>query len=167
MEQQGAGEMNGQQVNMEEPIVLDETKKESVEKIKIESTDGIIWTTGRRKTSIARVKLQAGTGKFTIKGVSLDKYFGGHKKHISVILETIGVFKDNNKYDITVQVVGGGLTGQAGAIRLAIARAVSKLVRELRPKLKEMGALRRDPRMVERKKSGQPKARKKFQWTKR
>ena len=126
-----------------------------------------IWAIGRRKTSVARIRLLEGTGKITINGKDLNGYFGGHNDHKIKIEEPLKIFENMPQYNIIVDVKGGGLTGQAEAIRLGIARAISKLEPSLRPKLKAKGFLRRDPRMVERKKSGQPKARKKFQWTKR
>ncbi len=122
---------------------------------------------GRRKTSIAVVSLKEGSGKISINGRSIDDFFGGNivQKISAVSPLTITNLKD--KLDIEVKVNGGGITGQADAIKLAIARALVKYRQELKSILKKNGMLKRDPRMVERKKSGQPKARKKFQWTKR
>ena len=122
--------------------------------------------TGRRKTAIARVYLRAGTGKISINGRNDADYFET-KTHLYVIRQPLSVTDSETKYDIVVSVLGGGKSGQAGAVRHGIARA---LVREdennLRP-LRANGFLTRDSRMVERKKYGQPGARKKFQFSKR
>lgn len=127
-----------------------------------------MWTTGRRKTSVARVKfIKNGSGKLTINGKTLDAFFGGLFEQKSKVNQPLNFFSDKGIFDIAVNVAGGGITGQADAISHGISRALSRMHPELRPKLKAEGLLRRDPRMVERKKSGQPKARKKFQWTKR
>jgi len=127
-----------------------------------------IWATGRRKTSVARVKLVPnGEGKVIINTKTLDEYFGGHHRFKTEVIQPIKLIPEATKYNYFVNTTGGGIKGQAEAIRHGIARALSMLNESFRPKLKEAGFLRRDPRMVERKKSGQPKARKKFQWTKR
>lgn len=129
--------------------------------------ENTIWTTGRRKTSVARIKIAPGTGKFIInKRRSLDNFLGNHGRHKFEVMQPLK-YVDANKYNIFVNVSGGGITGQVEAIRLGIARALNILDPSLRSKLKNEGLLMRDPRMVERKKPGQPKARKKFQWTKR
>ena len=127
-----------------------------------------IWATGRRKTSVARVKLvPEGEGKIIVNSKTLDEYFGGHERLKLEVTQPIKLIPDAIKYNYFVNATGGGIKGQAEAIRHGIARALSMLNESLRPKLKDAGFLRRDPRMVERKKAGQPKARKKFQWTKR
>ncbi|TVQ41101.1 MAG: 30S ribosomal protein S9 [Spirochaetaceae bacterium] len=122
--------------------------------------------TGRRKTAVARVYLRPGTGKISINGRDEADYFET-KTHLYVIRQPLAVTDAETRYDVLVSVLGGGKSGQAGAIRHGIARA---LVREdetnLRP-LRVNGFLTRDPRMVERKKYGQPGARKKFQFSKR
>ena len=122
--------------------------------------------TGRRKTAVARVYLRPGTGKITINGREAADYFET-KTHLYVIAQPLAVTDSMTKFDVNVSIGGGGKSGQAGAIRHGIARA---LVREdetnLRP-LRANGFLTRDPRMVERKKYGQPGARKKFQFSKR
>ena len=121
---------------------------------------------GRRKTSVARVILRNGDGKITVNGREFEKAFPmlDSREDIEgplVVTETKG------KYDLLVNVRGGGITGQAQAIRLGIARALIDINPEFRPPLKSEGFLTRDPRMVERKKYGQPKARKRFQFSKR
>ncbi len=121
---------------------------------------------GRRKTSVARVILRNGSGKITINKREFEKFFPIADNRDDVITpfkftETLG------KYDVLANVKGGGVRGQAEAIRLGIARALIDINPDLRSVLKPEGLLRRDPRMVERKKPGRPKARKKFQFSKR
>ncbi len=121
---------------------------------------------GRRKTSVARVTLTPGSGKWNINGRTLGDYFPRRSliQHIQqsfTATDTLGAF------DVRALVNGGGLTGQAGAIRLGIARALLAADETHRKKLREHGLLTRDPRAVERKKPGQPKARKRFQFSKR
>lgn len=122
--------------------------------------------TGRRKESVATVKLSAGSGRIVINDKPLDTYFNrdSYRLFIKQPLETTGYL---NKFDIVVKVKGGGTTGQAGAIRHAIARALLKVEQNLNAILGKGGFLSRDPRMKERKKYGQKGARKRFQWTKR
>lgn len=122
--------------------------------------------TGRRKFSIARVRLLPGTGKFQINGRELDDYFGMETLKMSV-KSPLELTQTAGKFDVMVNVYGGGFTGQAGAIRHGISRALLKVDESLRPALKKAGFLTRDPRMKERKKYGQKGARKRFQWTKR
>jgi len=127
----------------------------------------MVWATGRRKTSVARVRLGPGTGRVVINnGKTLDEFFGNHGKHKHEAVRPLK-FVDAKKFNVFVKLSGGGITGQVEAMRLGISRALSEVDPSLRTKLKNEGLLRRDPRMVERKKPGQPKARKKFQWTKR
>lgn len=121
---------------------------------------------GRRKTAVARVVLRAGNGKFTVNGRALEEAFP-MKIHQDDIKNPFLVSEVEGKYDVLVNVRGGGISGQAEAIRLAISKALSGENAELRPTLKKEGFLRRDPRMVERKKYGRPKARKRFQFSKR
>ncbi len=121
---------------------------------------------GRRKTSVARVILRSGNGKITVNGKEFEHAFPELLSREDILnpfkaTETLGQF------DAVVRVVGGGTTGQAQAIRLGIARALINLNPDYRPALKAEGYLTRDPRMVERKKYGQPKARKRFQFSKR
>ncbi len=121
---------------------------------------------GRRKKATARCYLRPGNGKIKVNQRDPGEYFVLLRQfeHAFEPLETVGV---SNKYDLLVNVHGGGITGQAGAIRLGIARALVTIDPEFRPLLKSEGMLRRDPRIVERKKYGQPKARKRFQFSKR
>lgn len=122
--------------------------------------------TGRRKTSVARVRVASGSGKVTVNNRPLENYFT-LESHRGQALEPLTVTEGTEKYDVRVNVKGGGPTGQAGAIRHGIARALLKVDAELRPALKTAGCLTRDPRMKERKKYGQPGARKRFQFSKR
>lgn len=126
-----------------------------------------ILATGRRKTTVARILLTDGKGRLTINGKSVDEFFGGHQRHKKHALEPLSKFSAANKYDIRIKCLGGGITGQAGAIRLGLGRALVKLNPELHKEFHDLGYLSRDPRMVERKKAGQPKARKRFQFSKR
>ena len=125
-----------------------------------------IHTIGRRKASVARIYLNKGKGAITINKKDYKDFFpveGLQKK----VLQPLSVLDLEGKFDVKVNVNGGGNTGQADAIKLAIARALCELDLENRPALKAEGLLTRDPRVVERKKPGQKKARKKFQWVKR
>ena len=126
----------------------------------------IYAATGRRKTAIARARMVVGEGRITINDRAFEDYFPTLSQQIAVLapLQATG---NANKFDITVHAVGGGLNGQAGATRLAIARALLGVDAELRLSLKEGRHLTRDARAKERKKSGQPGARKRFQFSKR
>jgi small subunit ribosomal protein S9 len=121
---------------------------------------------GRRKTSTARAILRAGTGEWSVNGRELREYFPRilHRKRAE---EALKVTERDGQYDVTVRVRGGGISGQADAIRLAVARAILRLDEEVRPLLRKNGLLTRDSRRVERKKPGRPKARKRFQFSKR
>ena len=121
---------------------------------------------GRRKTSVARVILRSGEGKVTVNGIEFEKAFPQLVSRDD-ILSPLKVTETSGTYDVIVNVKGGGITGQAQAIRLGIARGLVDLNPDLRPTLKVEGYLTRDPRMVERKKYGRPKARKRFQFSKR
>jgi small subunit ribosomal protein S9 len=122
---------------------------------------------GRRKAAIARVYLSAGTGAITINGRTLDSYFPS-KLLQYVVKQPLTVTDNEGKYDLKVNLNGGGIKGQAEALRLGIARAICKVDAEaFRATLKSNGFLTRDPRKVERKKPGQPGARKRFQFSKR
>lgn len=122
--------------------------------------------TGRRKSSVASVVMSAGKGDITVNKRPLDKYFPRPTLRM-VIRQPLEFTGMAGKYDITAKVRGGGLTGQAGALKLGISRALVKLNSDLRPRLKKEGFLTRDPRETERKKYGQPGARKRFQFSKR
>lgn len=122
--------------------------------------------TGRRKTSTARVRVSAGTGKVTINGRAFENYFT-LEQHRGAVLQPFVVTATIGKFDVRVNVEGGGPAGQAGAVRHGIARALLEVDAAMRPLLKADGLLTRDPRMRERKKYGQPGARKRFQFSKR
>ena len=122
--------------------------------------------TGRRKTSIARVRLASGTGKITVNGRAFENYFPMELQR-GTVKQPFTVTGTADKYDVRVNVSGGGPIGQAGAVRHGIARALLEVDVNLRPALKKEGLLTRDPRMRERKKYGQPGARKRFQFSKR
>ena len=126
----------------------------------------LVTATGRRKESIARVRLKPGTGEFAVNARTLDQYFGRATSKM-VLKQPLEVVEQLGKVDISINVCGGGLSGQAGAIRHGISRALIKLNLEWRPALKKAGFLTRDSRSVERKKYGQPGARKRFQFSKR
>lgn len=121
---------------------------------------------GRRKTSVARVILAPGSGKITINKKPLDQFFALETLRTNII-KPLEVTQSSGKYDVHVNVDGGGSTGQAGAICLGIARALVEMSEDNRSPLRTAGLLTRDPRMVERKKYGQKKARKRFQFSKR
>jgi small subunit ribosomal protein S9 len=122
--------------------------------------------TGRRKTSVARIRMTPGSGKIDINGRSFEDYFPTTPLQ-NTVLQPLQAAKVVNNYDLSINTTGGGMTGQAGAARLAISRALLQADANLRSTLKADGLLRRDPRMKERKKSGQPGARKRFQFSKR
>lgn len=121
---------------------------------------------GRRKTAVARVYLTNGNGEITINNRKFEDYFTTGTLQYKVV-QPLALTENEDRFDISVNVYGGGITGQAEAIRLAISRAMCELDQENRSILKPEGLLTRDPRMVERKKYGQKKARKKFQFSKR
>ena len=122
--------------------------------------------TGRRKTAVARIRMTAGNGKIDINGKSFEDYFPTVSLQ-NTVLQPLQSVKLTNSYNLSINAAGGGPTGQAGAVRLAISRALLQVDSNLRGTLKAEGLLRRDPRMKERKKSGQPGARKRFQFSKR
>ena len=124
------------------------------------------YGTGRRKKSIARVRLYPGTGTITVNGKSVDEYFGLETLKL-IIAQPFGVSETEGKFDVVANVAGGGLSGQAGAIRHGIARALVVADAENRPALKKAGFLTRDPRMKERKKYGLKAARRAPQFSKR
>ena len=133
---------------------------------KAKSVKTAFYGTGRRKKSIARVRLLEGTGVITINGRSIDEYFGTEVLK-TIVRQPLTATNTTAKYDVIAKVVGGGFTGQAGAIRHGIARALNEANSEFRPTLKSNGYLTRDPRMKERKKYGLKKARKAPQFSKR
>ncbi len=126
----------------------------------------VFYGTGRRKSSISRVRLIEGTGKITINGKDIDEFFGLETLKV-IVRQPLTVTNTTAKYDVIATVKGGGFTGQAGAIRHGIARALNEANSEYRPSLKQNGFLTRDPRMKERKKYGLKKARKAPQFSKR
>ena len=126
----------------------------------------VFYGTGRRKSSIARVRLVEGTGKITINGKDIDEFFGLETLKV-IARQPLTVTNTTTKYDVIATVKGGGFTGQAGAIRHGIARALNEANSEFRPELKSNGFLTRDSRMKERKKYGLKKARKAPQFSKR
>jgi small subunit ribosomal protein S9 len=123
-------------------------------------------TVGRRKEAVVRVRLVAGTGQFVLNGKTLEEYFP-NKVHQQLIREPLVILEKAESFDIRANLKGGGTTGQAGALRLAIARALIEIDSEDRPALKKAGFLTRDPRVKERKKYGLKKARKAPQYSKR
>jgi small subunit ribosomal protein S9 len=123
-------------------------------------------STGRRKSSVARVQMTKGKGTFIINNRPIENYFGRDTLKM-VLKQPLDILQLDQKYNIYVNVTGGGLSGQAGAIRLGIARCILKMNPDNRLSLKQAGMLTRDSREVERKKYGQPGARKKFQFSKR
>jgi small subunit ribosomal protein S9 len=122
--------------------------------------------TGRRKTSTARVRISEGTGKLTCNGRDFEDYFS-HENFAKQAYAPLLTVDLREKIDVSVNVSGGGVAGQAGAVAHGIARALQKMNSELRPALKKAGHIKRDPRAKERKKPGQPGARKRFQFSKR
>ncbi len=129
------------------------------------STQEII-ATGRRKDAVARIRMFPGTGKIEVNGRPFEDYFKTLPLQ-NTVMKAFEVAQTVNAFDVKVNAHGGGVMGQAGAVRLAISRALTESNAELRPILKKEGLLTRDPRMKERKKSGQPGARKRFQFSKR
>jgi small subunit ribosomal protein S9 len=125
-----------------------------------------VQTVGRRKEAIVRVRLIPGTGQFTLNGRTMDQYFP-NKVHQQLIREPLVTLEKAEQYDVIALLKGGGVTGQAGALRLAIARALIEVEIDDRPTLKKAGFLTRDPRVKERKKYGLKKARKAPQYSKR
>ena len=123
-------------------------------------------TLGRRKTAVARIYMKKGSGNITVNGRDYKEYFPLATLQY-VVTQPLALAGVEGQYDIKVNLDGGGVAGQAEALRLAISRALVELNPEYRPVLKVKGLLRRDPRMVERKKPGRPKARKRFQFSKR
>lgn len=123
--------------------------------------------TGRRKTAVAQVSLLKGKGEITVNAKSLDAYFGNHTRCKAMVKSPLIVTNLEKEYDVTARVNGGGVSAQAGALRHAIARSLAQISEDIKKTVKKAGYLTRDPRMVERKKPGQPGARKRFQFSKR
>ena len=126
----------------------------------------VINKIGRRKTAVARIYMKKGSGNITINNRDYKEYFNLATLQY-VVTQPLAIAQVEGEYDIKVNLDGGGMTGQAEALRLAISRALCEINPEVRPALKAKGLLKRDPRMVERKKPGQPKARRRFQFSKR
>ena len=126
-----------------------------------------IYATGRRKHASARVYLQPGQGRIVINRKEMREYLGGRETLSMMVLQPLEITESTGRFDILVNVTGGGISGQAGAVRHGIAKALSAYDPQFRSALKKAGMLSRDPRKKERKKPGQPKARKKFQYSKR
>ena len=124
------------------------------------------YGTGKRKTSTARVFLMPGTGQIVVNHMDYQEYFR-NKTQRMVMTQPLAITENLDKFDVYINVAGGGFSGQAGAARLGISRALLIFNPELRPKIKKAGFLTRDPRIKERKKYGQPGARKRFQFSKR
>ena len=129
-------------------------------------TAPLVQATGRRKRSVARVRLRTGAGKITVNGRSVENYFGS-RTHQMQVLEPLTATATEGRYDVDATIAGGGSSGQAGALRLGIARGLVELEPELRDTLKKGGYLTRDPRKKESKKYGLKKARKAPQYSKR
>ena len=132
----------------------------------MDNNTNAFYATGRRKESTARVWIMAGTGAVTVNGRKMDAYFGRETSKM-ILSQPFDIVEQKGKIDITVNVRGGGLSGQAGAIRHGLARALCLFNPEFRAPLKKAGMLTRDARVVERKKYGQPGARRRFQFSKR
>ncbi len=126
----------------------------------------VINTIGRRKTSVARLYMQPGNGTITINKKPLERYFPSEILQ-TIVKQPLTLIEEDGSYDLKINVDGGGVKGQAEAIRLAVSRALVEINAENRPSLKKEGFLTRDPRMVERKKYGRRKARRAFQFSKR
>ncbi len=126
----------------------------------------LFYATGRRKSAVARVRLIPGTGKVTVNGRSLESYFPRATSRM-VLMQPLVLTESEGKFDLSINVCGGGGSGQADAVKHGISRALCKADPNLRPPLKKAGFLRRDARVKERKKYGQPGARKRFQYSKR
>jgi small subunit ribosomal protein S9 len=132
----------------------------------VTTTEKPVQTVGRRKEAIVRVRLVPGTGQFKLNGRTLEEYFP-NKVHQQLIKEPFVTLEKADQYDVLASLRGGGITGQAGALRLGIARALIEIEPDDRPPLKKAGFLTRDPRVKERKKYGLKKARKAPQYSKR
>jgi small subunit ribosomal protein S9 len=127
-----------------------------------------IWAVGRRKTAVARVRVIPGEGRIFVNSQSVKEFFGGHERQVAAVMAPLKVLpKQLTNVDFFVNTLGGGVTGQAEAVRHGVARALIQIDPKWQPLMRKNGFLTRDPRMVERKKAGQPKARARFQHSKR
>ncbi len=126
----------------------------------------VINTTGRRKSAIARLYMKDGKGNIIVNGIEMEKFFP-EARFQYIVKQPLNLLNVADKYDIKINLKGGGITGQAEAVRLAIARALVEVDEEYKSELRKAGFLTRDPREKERKKPGQPRARKQFQFSKR
>ena len=131
----------------------------------VKKTDEI-WATGRRKCAVARVRIKAGTGKVVVNDKEMNEYFNSEAL-CGYVVQVLKASDSEGKVDIVASIVGGGMAGQAGALRHGVARALVKMDETLRPALKAAGMMTRDARVKERKKPGQPGARRRFQFSKR
>ncbi len=127
---------------------------------------GRAYATGKRKDAVARVWIKPGSGKISVNGRAFDVYFARPVLRM-IVQQPLGIVSRTNQYDLTVTVAGGGLSGQAGAVRHGLSKALTYFEPELRPALKRAGFITRDSRVVERKKYGHKKARRSFQFSKR
>ena len=130
-------------------------------------SDTYFYGLGRRKAATARARLMGGKGKVTINGSAAEEYFDGNKSLVAELTDPLVVIGKQDAFDVTIVVSGGGMSGQVDACKLAIAKSISEMDESLRGTLKKAGHLKRDPRAKERKKPGQPGARKRFQFSKR
>jgi small subunit ribosomal protein S9 len=146
-------------------VEVPEPKKAKEEPAEVKPTE-TYWGTGRRKTAVAQVRLISGKGKITVNGLMVAKYFG-RKLYESLVKEPLKLTQSLARFDVIATVAGGGVNGQAGAVRHGISRALLQYDPEFRKMLRSEGFLTRDPRMKERKKYGQKGARKRFQFSKR
>ena len=137
-----------------------------IERVQILDRYGRAYATGKRKNAVARVWIKPGAGKVTVNGRELEVYFARPVLRM-ILQQPLGIAKRADQYDITVTVAGGGLSGQAGAVRHGLSKALTYYEPGLRPALKKEGFLTRDSRVVERKKYGKRKARRSFQFSKR
>lgn len=124
-------------------------------------------STGRRKNAIARVRVSDGSGKIIVNNKSIDEYFAGLDRLKKLALKPMDIWEGSKRFDFFINVCGGGVSGQAGAVSHSLARAILELDNSSKGILRKEGLLTRDSRMVERKKPGRPKARKRFQFSKR
>ena len=158
---------NVEKINTEDaPIDANISKNTSEDNAPKIDKLGRSYATGKRKSSIARVWMKLGSGKIVVNGIEVEKYFK-RETHRIIISQPLELVERKETYDISCSVVGGGHTGQAGALRHGVSKALSLYEPELRGVLKSAGFIKRDSRRVERKKYGQPKARRSFQFSKR